>query len=550
MLYRVYEFNAEGETCYNIDTSNHKIKLSEIHRLFQILYKGQPLRYNKPFFKNVTEHGTKLNFESPWSMNMKAILVNSGISTIKRIERTFRTPAYNIKKIDIDPVLETTYDSPITTFDKQEKMASTYNVNVDNISYHNTKLNLGMDQCEIDYYTDLYRNVIKRNPTNVELFDLSQSNSEHSRHWFFNGGLKFEENGHTLEETLFKMVKSTQTVDSNSIIAFDIRNKKILWHFQETCHDIWNFDIAAPPILTTINKKNKRIDVVVALTKLGNTIILDRLSGEPIFDYEMRLAPVSKFPGEKTCEYQPFFKIPEPFSRNIFKKEDITIRTKADRDHVISQVNKSNFGFFPTHEINKYTITYNINGGAQWTGGSVDPYKNILYVSANQIPYKIMVMGSFNIKDNFKYETNLMKTEILNGLDGYPGVKPPWGTLTSINLNNGKIIWQIPLGNHKNLKVYENNTGTLNFGGPTATAGGLIFVGGTLDKLFRVFDSETGKELWSYELPYIGSAPPSIYEANKEQYIIIPATGGYSLEQNYPDLVEQGDAFIAFKINN
>ena len=230
MLYHVYEFNADGETCYNIDTSNHKIKLSEIHRLFQILYKGQPLRYHKPFFKNVTEHGTKLNFESPWSMNMKAILINSGISTIKRIERTFRTPMYNIKKINLDPVLETIYDSPITTFDKQEKMASTYNVNIDNIGYHNTKLNLGMDQCEIDYYTDLYRNVIKRNPTNVELFDLSQSNSEHSRHWFFNGALKFEENGHTLEETLFKMVKSTQTVDSNSIIAFSDNSSAIRGH--------------------------------------------------------------------------------------------------------------------------------------------------------------------------------------------------------------------------------------------------------------------------------------------------------------------------------
>jgi len=230
MLYRVYEFYADREICYNIDTSNRKIKLSEIHRLFQILYKGQPLRYDKPFFKNVIEHGTKLNFESPWSMNLKAILANSGISTIKRIERTFRTPMYNRKNIDLDPVLETIYDSPITTFDRQEKLVFTYNVDIDNINYHNTKLNLGMDQCEVDYYTDLYRNVIKRAPTNVELFDLSQSNSEHSRHWFFNGALKFEENGNVLEDTLFKMVKSTQTSDSNNIIAFSDNSSAIRGH--------------------------------------------------------------------------------------------------------------------------------------------------------------------------------------------------------------------------------------------------------------------------------------------------------------------------------
>ena len=63
---------------------------------------------------------------------------------------------------------------------------------------------------------------------------------------------------------------------ANSIIAFDVRNKKKLWHFQETCHDIWNYDIPAPPILTTINKYGKRIDVVVGVTKLGNTLVLDR----------------------------------------------------------------------------------------------------------------------------------------------------------------------------------------------------------------------------------------------------------------------------------
>ena len=336
---------------------------------------------------------------------------------------------------------------------------------------------------------------------------------------------------------------------SNSVIAFDVRKKKILWYFQETCHDLWNFDIGAPPILTTINKDNKRIDVVVAITKLGNTIILDKHSGEIIFDYERKLAPTSKIPGQKTCQYQPSFKIPEPFSRNVFKKEDVTNKSTKDREFVMSQVNDSNYGFFQPHELNKFTITYNINGGAQWTGASVDPYNNILYVSANEAAYKILVTGSNELNKVLDYKTNFMKQERLVDLEGYPGIKPPWGTLTAINLNNGKIIWQVPLGYFEKLKKRGiNNTGTANFGGPTATLGGLVFVGGTLDKLIRAFDSDTGKELWSHKLPYIGSAPPTIYEANGEQYIVIPATGGSSLERMYPDLVENGDAYVAFKL--
>ena len=337
---------------------------------------------------------------------------------------------------------------------------------------------------------------------------------------------------------------------SNSVIAFDVRKKKVLWYFQETCHGLWNFDIGAPPILTTINKDNKRIDVVVAITKLGNTIILDKHSGEPIFDYEQKLAPASKIPGEKTCQYQPSFKIPEPFSRNVFKKEDVTNKSKEDRDFVMSQVDNSNYGFFTPHEMNKFTITYNINGGAQWTGGSVDPYKNILYISANESAYKIMVSGSNDPDSVLDYKTNFMKADRLIDLKGYPGIKPPWGTLTALNLNNGKIIWQVPLGYFEELKKQGMpDTGTANFGGPTATLGGLVFVGGTLDKLLRAFDSETGEELWSHKLPYIGSAPPTIYEAKGEQYVVIPATGGSSLERMYPDLVESGDTFIAFKLD-
>ena len=336
---------------------------------------------------------------------------------------------------------------------------------------------------------------------------------------------------------------------ANSLIAFDVRNKKKLWHLQETCHDIWNFDIPSTPILTTINKYDKRIDVVVAVTKLGNTLILDRYTGEPIFDYEMKLAPVSKLPGEKTCDYQPSIKLPEPFARNVFKKDDVTNLSESSKEHILSILENSNYGFFQPYELNKDTIQYGDNGGAQWTGASVDPYNNIMYVTASNIPWIVGVSSHINNKTGkIKYISKNAKP--LRDLNNYPGVKPPWGTLTAMNLNTGKIIWQVPLGYYEDLKSKGIITGTENFGGATATAGGIVFAAGTLDKLIRAFDSENGTELWSYKLPYIGSAPPTIYEINGEQYIVIPASGGTVLKIFYKDLVEQGDAVVAFKIQD
>ena len=332
---------------------------------------------------------------------------------------------------------------------------------------------------------------------------------------------------------------------SNSIIAFDIRNKKKLWHFQETCHDLWNLDIPSPPILTTIKKYNKRIDVVVSVTKLGNTIMLDQYTGEPIFDYKMKLAPTSNIPGEKTCAYQPALELPEPFSRSVFKKEDVTNINEKSKDYILSIIKDLNYGFFKTHEIDKDTIMYGVSGGAQWTGASVDPYNSIMYVTSSNIPWRVGVRPH---KDKLKFKYVDKQAKILKDLDGYPGVKPPWGSLTAINLINGKIKWQVPLGYYQKLKNKGIITGTENFGGATATAGGLVFVAGTIDKLIRAFDSENGKELWSFELPYIGSAPPTIYEVKGEQYVIIPATGGISLKAQYGDLVKLGDSFISFKI--
>ena len=317
---------------------------------------------------------------------------------------------------------------------------------------------------------------------------------------------------------------------ANSIIAIDVRNKKKLWHFQEISHDIWNLDLAAPPILTIIKKDDYNVDVVVAVTKLGNTIILDRVTGEPIFDFIKKRAPTSKIPGEKTSTYQPDIKLPEPICRNQFKKEYITNIGKKNYDYIWSIVKNSNYGFPAPYEVERKNIA--ISSCVRWAGASIDPDKNIMYVSADNPPglieIKLSPVGKFNYYSIGKP---------LLDLDGYPGIKPPWGTLTSMNLNTGKILWQVPLGEYENLsKRGIPITGTPNRSGATATAGNLIFVAGTHDNKIRAFDTITGKELWSYKMPSLGSAPPTSYLIDGKQYIIIPAFD------------KGGDELLAFSI--
>ena len=139
----------------------------------------------------------------------------------------------------------------------------------------------------------------------------------------------------------------------------------------------------------------------------------------------------------------------------------------------------------------------------------------------------------------------------MSDLDGYPGVNPPWGTLTALNLNNGKIIWQTPFGEFDNLSdIDQKKTGTPNFGGATGTAGNLIFATGTMDKKVRAFDSKTGEEVWSYKLPYIGSNPPTIFSYKNEQYILITSTGSLSLNRIFPNQAEYGNWLYSFKLSN
>jgi quinoprotein glucose dehydrogenase len=127
--------------------------------------------------------------------------------------------------------------------------------------------------------------------------------------------------------------------------------------------------------------------------------------------------------------------------------------------------------------------------------------------------------------------------------EGYPAVKPPWGTLNAIDLNAGEIVWQVPLGEFDALTQRGIPiTGTENYGGPVITAGGLLFVAATKDEKFRAFDAKTGKVVWETKLPAGGYATPSTYMVNGKQYIVIACGGG---KMGTPS----GDQYVAFALD-
>jgi glucose dehydrogenase/sugar phosphate isomerase/epimerase len=411
---------------------------------------------------------------------------------------------------------------------------------------------------------------------------------------------------------------------ANCVIALDALSGKRLWHFQEIRHDIWDLDIPAPPNLVTVMHAGRRVDAVAQVTKLGNTLLLDRVSGQPLFPMQLRRAPASRLPGEVTAPYQPWMDLPEPFVRQTFTTNDITTRTEEAREYVAQRVAGANHGWFEPFAEGRPTILYGIHGGAEWTGAAFDPTTGHLFVSANEIPWMVTVfrddpeppqLAGGPTPGERLYQQNcaachgadrigigtapplrglrhrLQDADILNLLatgrnlmppappmtdsekkalldflflrdrgvapeaskraksvraaapaythngypklldqENYPGNRPPWGTLNCVDLNTGRLRWKVPLGEYPELtRQGIPKTGTENFGGASVTAGGLVFCSGTRDNRIRAFNTTTGAELWSHELPRHGTAPPATYLAKGRQFIVIPATGGGKL---------------------
>ena len=178
-----------------------------------------------------------------------------------------------------------------------------------------------------------------------------------------------------------------------------------------------------------------------------------------------------KFQEKKQLIIKRNFCYPNLF-QSSFLKNDVTNISQERNDFVTNKIKNSTFGFFHPNSIIKKNIVY--KGGAQWMGASVDNSSGTMFVNSSDIPSFIWLEKVNKKNSYYRYSSHF---EVIKDQYGYPGSKPPWGNLTSVNLNTGKINWTIPFGEYAELsKDNVPITGSVNFGGVTATAGNLVLL--------------------------------------------------------------------------
>jgi quinoprotein glucose dehydrogenase len=297
---------------------------------------------------------------------------------------------------------------------------------------------------------------------------------------------------------------------ANCVIALDARTGKRRWHFQVVKHDIWDYDLPCPPVLVRVRHRGRVIAAAAQVTKTGLVFLLDRITGKPLFDVVERKAPASGVPGESTWPTQVFPVKPPPFARQLFDESQVTDISPEARASVLARLARLKAGpIFTPPSLEGTVILPGFHGGANWSGASFDPASGLLFVNSNDIPWLETLVKAPSTAGYAYGHTGYHK---FTDDEGYPAIKPPWGSLTAIDLNRGEIAWRVTLGEIPELaRRGIRQTGSENFGGTIATAGGLLFIGATMDEMFRAFDKATGRILWEHQLNAGGYATPCTF---------------------------------------
>ena len=328
---------------------------------------------------------------------------------------------------------------------------------------------------------------------------------------------------------------------ANSVVALKASTGQLVWSFQAIHHDLWDYDIAAPPLLIDFRGR----PAVAVNTKIGNLFVLDRETGKPLAPIEERPAPKSDVPGETASPTQPMPAWPALVPQK-FNLDDVYGATPETKQWCRDQLRGvRNEGMFTPPSLQGTVVFPGHVGGVNWGGAAWDPSRNLLFANTNRLIAVVKLIPRDEAPAAARASRELgrdieiarqtgtpyaVAREFLISPGRTPCNPPPWNALVAFDLAAGKPKWESPVGPMATL------------GGPIATAGGLVFTGAAMDTYFRAFDSSTGAEVWKAELPASAQAIPMTYEFGGKQYVVISAGGHGKLG------TKMGDSVVAFAL--
>ncbi|HEX3682637.1 MAG TPA: pyrroloquinoline quinone-dependent dehydrogenase [Bryobacteraceae bacterium] len=346
---------------------------------------------------------------------------------------------------------------------------------------------------------------------------------------------------------------------ADSVVALRADTGEHVWHFQTVHHDLWDFDVATPPLLFDIHRDGSLLPAIAIGSKTGNLFILNRENGQPIFGVEERPVPKSDVPGEQAAATQPFPLKPAPVSVQNMTADDAWGIDQADRKWCRDEISKLRTGpiFTPPSLQGTLSMPGNV-GGQNWGGMAYDAVHDLLILPQNHIAAEVRLIprsdyeslrdsrgrkidGDWEFAPQRGAPYGMMRRLLLSPKRLFC-TAPPWATLLAIQAATGDKKWEVPLGQLS--PRLPAGFGSISLGGPIATAGGLVFIASTLDSAIYAFDSETGQQLWKGDLPTSGKATPMTFQGpDGKQYVVISA-GGYGI----PNLSPLGDYVVAFSL--
>jgi len=321
---------------------------------------------------------------------------------------------------------------------------------------------------------------------------------------------------------------------ADSLVCLDAATGVRRWHYQLVHHGLWDYDMPGPPSLVRIRKGGRTIDAVVQLTKQGYVFVFDRLSGRPLYPIEERPVPPSDVPGERAATTQPVSSgLPALVPQGV-SLEDATDLTPALHDEAVAVLKRLRLGpLFTPPSVQGTLMRPGVEGGADWGGGAFDPETGTLYVKVNNSP--TIIYPDFTDANGSAPEVgpNDSGDVSLYLHHRIPVLKPPYAYLDALDLESGRMRWQVPFGDNDAVRHHATvkdaalpaQLGAVGNAGVIVTRGGIVFAGGG-DRALHAIDKRSGADLWTYstgELRTTGT--PMTYRAGGRQYVVV-AVGG------------------------